>query len=249
VVDRLGLVHLRLRLIDRLRMVDWFYRLVRCWGRMVYRLRFVGSRSWMVYRLRLVRCWGRMVRLLLWVVGGAFIGDLSHVSVVVVSGVLHMLSSPVRKLDGVGASHHISIRALPCSEVSLAVVIGHCILISVRLCRIFLFFMVRFRVVGGLRMVGWWWGRRRRVVGCRLRFVKSWCWLVVDWRWGSWLVVGRNVGNWSIYWSWCMVRRRCWMVGSRGVNSMNSVVRSVVEADTNTGHLTMTDYGMVTLVR
>jgi len=95
-------------------------------------------------------------------------------------------------------------------------------------------------VVGRLGMVSFR-RRRRRMVGGRSRFVESWCWLVV----------GRDVRDWSwtIYWSWGMVSRGWGVVWSRGVDSMNSVVRSVVEADTNTGHLTVADYSLVTLVR
>ena len=64
--------------------VDWF-------GFVVDGLRFVVD--------GFVRSWSRVVWLFLRVVGGALVGDLSHVSIVVVSGILHVLGSSVRQLD------------------------------------------------------------------------------------------------------------------------------------------------------
>ena len=43
-----------------------------------------------------------MVRFLLWVVRSSLIGDLGYITVVVVSSVRHMLSSPVGESNGVG---------------------------------------------------------------------------------------------------------------------------------------------------
>ena len=75
-------------------------------------------------------------------------------------------------------------------------------------------------VVDGLRLVG----RGGGMVGGGL-----------DW------LVGWNMG--IIHWSWGRISRWWRMVGSR------SMVRGVVEADTDTGHVTMTDDSVVTLVR
>ena len=43
-----------------------------------------------------------VVRFLLWVVRSSLISDLGYITVVVVSSVRHMLSSPVRESNGVG---------------------------------------------------------------------------------------------------------------------------------------------------
>ena len=76
----------------------------------VSRGRFVVDRLWlMICRGRLVvdrlgfmigRCW-RMVRFLLWIVSSSLVGHLSLVSIVVVSSVLDMLDTAIRKLDRV----------------------------------------------------------------------------------------------------------------------------------------------------
>ena len=93
-------------------------------------------------------------------------------------------------------------------------------------------------VVDGLRLID------------RLRFVVNWSRLV---SWSVGLIgrglvgggldglVGWNMG--LIYWSWGMISRWWRVVGSR------SMVRGVVEADTDTGHVTVTDERVVTLVR
>ena len=81
--------------------VDWLWLLVRSW--MVDRL-WLLVRSWVVDWLwLLVRSRRWVVWLLLRIVGGSLIGDFGHVSIVMVRSVLHVLSSPVRKLNGVGA--------------------------------------------------------------------------------------------------------------------------------------------------
>ena len=46
------------------------------------------------------RCWG-VVRFLLGIVRSSLIGDLGHISVVMVSSVLHMLRPPIGKSNGV----------------------------------------------------------------------------------------------------------------------------------------------------
>ena len=46
------------------------------------------------------RCWV-VVRFLLGIVRGSLIGDLGHISVVMVSSVRHMLRPPIRKSNGV----------------------------------------------------------------------------------------------------------------------------------------------------
>ena len=85
----------------------------------------------------------------------------------------------------------------------------------------------------------WWWGS----------FVRSFVRSFVGSR--GYRVVSRDGVRVVrfINWSWGMISRWWGVVWSRGVDSMNSVVRSVVEADTNTGHLTVPDHSVVTLVR
>merc|ERR1712045_36486 len=112
---------------------------------MVDRLWFMVDRlGFMVDRLGVMVDWlwfmvgggGRVVRLGLGIDWGALVGDLCHVAVVVICCVLHMLDTAVRKLDRVGSCHHIPIRCLPSTEVCLAVVVCHGILVAVRLRRV-----------------------------------------------------------------------------------------------------------------
>jgi len=97
--------------VDRLGFVDRLWFMVDRFGFMVDRLGFMVDRLW----LMIDRLWfmvgrgGRVVRLGLGVDGGALVGDLCHVAVVVVCCVLHMLDTPVRKLDRVGSCHHIPV--------------------------------------------------------------------------------------------------------------------------------------------
>jgi len=81
VIYRLWFVVDRFRLmIDRLRLVvNW--------------LRFMVDRLWSI-------CWGRrMIWFLLRVVWCSLVCDLSNITIVVVSGVLNMLDSAIRKLN------------------------------------------------------------------------------------------------------------------------------------------------------
>jgi len=157
-VDRLWLM------VDRLRfMIDRFWRVI--WGR--FWSWMVGSRFWCIARSR------RMVGFLLRIMRSSLISDLSNISIVMVSGVLDMLDSSIRKLNRVGATDNISIRCLSSSEVGLAVVISYSILIAVRFWWVFLLFMVdrfwlvvdRFWRMVGSRFGSWW------VVGSRFRTI------------------------------------------------------------------------------
>ena len=87
--------------VDRLGFVDRLWFMVDRFGFMVDRLGFMVDRLWlMVDRLWfMVGGGGRVVRLGLGVDRGALVGDLCHVAVVVVCCVLHMLDTPVRKLE------------------------------------------------------------------------------------------------------------------------------------------------------
>ena len=93
VVDWFGFV------VDGFRFViDWFRFVVDRFGFMVDGFRFVVDGLRFVVD-RFVRSRSRVVWLFLRVVGGALVGDLSHVSIVVVGGILHVLGSSVRQLD------------------------------------------------------------------------------------------------------------------------------------------------------
>ena len=175
-------------------------RFMVCGGRCVIcRSRLMIDRLWfMVGRGRLVvgrgrlmvgRGW-RMVRFLLWIVSSSLIGHLRLVSIVVVSSVLDMLDTAIRKLDRVGATDNIAIRCLSSPEVCLTVIISHSILIGVGLRRVFFLVVDRFRL-----MVDRFWC----MVG-RFRFM-------VD---RFWCMVGRF--GFMIDRFWCMVGRFRFMV-------------------------------------
>ena len=80
--------------VDRLGFVDRLWFMVDRFGFMVDRLGFMVDRLWLM-----VGGGGRVVRLGLGVDWGALVGDLCHIAVVVVCCVLHMLDTPVRKLE------------------------------------------------------------------------------------------------------------------------------------------------------
>ena len=67
----------------------------------------------------------------LWVDRCALIGDLSHISIVVVSCVLDMLDPSVWESYGVRARHNITITGLSSVEISFGVVIGNSVLVGV----------------------------------------------------------------------------------------------------------------------
>jgi len=210
-------------------------RLMIGWGRcVVCGGRFVVDRLWfMVCRGRLVvdrlrfmigRCW-RMVRFLLWIVSSSLVGHLSLVSIVVVSSVLDMLDTAIRKLDRVGAANNIAIRCLSSPEVCLTVIISNSILIGVRLRGVFFLVVDRFWC-----MVHWFWlmvcrfwfmvGRFRCMVD-RFWFMVDGLWCMVDRLWWGvdrlWDMVGwgRGVvhrGRGVIHWS-------RGVVGGGGMNS------------------------------
>merc|ERR1712098_909327 len=94
-----------------------------------------------------------MVRLF-WVMGHSLICDLSNVAIVVISSVLHMLSSTIWEGYRVRTRDSLAIGGFTSTESSLGVIISNSIFIGVRLWRVF-----RLLVCRG------------RVVGCRSRFV------------------------------------------------------------------------------
>jgi len=145
----------RLRgVISWLRWVVGRFRGVICWLRcMVGRLRSVVGWTW------------RVISLLLRVVGCSFIGDLSNISLLMVSSVVHVLCPTIRQGHRVGSNHRaILVRGLSSLEGSLGVVIIYSIVVGVGFRG---FFVVRFwfvvgrsmhlrSVVGGLgRGIGW----------------------------------------------------------------------------------------------
>merc|ERR1719480_768894 len=143
---------------------------------MVCGCRLMVCGGWLVigrFWLMVGRSW-RMVRFLLWIVSSSLIGHLRLVSIVVVSGVLDMLDTAIRKLDRVGATDNIAIRSLSSPEVCLTVIISHSILIGVGLRGVFFLVVDRFwRMVGRFRfMVDRFWC----MVG-RFRFMvdRFWC--------------------------------------------------------------------------
>ena len=76
--------------------------------------------------------WGGSVWLGLWVDSGSLIGDISDISVISVGGVFHVLDSAIGKSNGVRSlSGSSTIRSLLSVEVSLGVVIGNSIGVSV----------------------------------------------------------------------------------------------------------------------
>jgi len=176
-------------------------RCVICGGRfMVCRSRLMIDRGWLVIgrgRFMVGRGW-RMIRFLLWIVSSSLIGHLRLVSIVVVSGVLDMLDTAIRKLDRVGATDNIAIRSLSSPEVCLTVIISHSILIGVGLRGVFFLVVDRFRF-----MVDRFWC----MVG-RFRFMVDRFWCGVDRPWdmvgGGWGVVHRGRGS-MIHWSRGMV--------------------------------------------
>ena len=86
----------------------------------------------MVGRCRLVGR-GGVVGLSLRVMRLSLVGDISNISVVVVSGVLDMLGPAIRKSNAVGSSHGtVAISSLSSVELGLGVVISNSILESIR---------------------------------------------------------------------------------------------------------------------
>ena len=98
------------------------------------------------------RGWGRVVRFGLRVDRGAFVFDISNITIVVISGVGHGLDTAIRKSNLVGSSNGFAISSLLSTELSTRVGIGNTVLESIRL--------GGFIIDGG--MVGCWgmvWGR------------------------------------------------------------------------------------------
>jgi len=113
-----------------------------------------------------------------------------------VSGVLDMLSTAIRKSNGVGSADSLAIRSFSSVESSLGVIISNGILVGVRLWGI-LWLLVR----GGGWVIGWLVDNRLGVVD-RLGDHGGW---VVGWLVNHWCgVVGGFVNN------------RGWVIGSRG---------------------------------
>jgi len=94
-------VHWLRFVVDRFRFVVDRFRFV------IDRFRFVIDRFWLVIdRFWFVINWGRfvirfwrMVRFLLRIMRGSLISDLSHITIVMISSVLDMLDSAIRKLN------------------------------------------------------------------------------------------------------------------------------------------------------
>ena len=116
-IDRFWLVVDRLRLmVDRCWSVNWLRFMVDR-GRGIDRFWLVIDRLWlMIDRFGgIVRLWfvvsrGRwVIRFLFWVVRGAFISDLSHIAIVVVSSVFDMLDPAIWQGNGVGTTDNIAI--------------------------------------------------------------------------------------------------------------------------------------------
>merc|ERR1719480_621642 len=181
---------------------------------MVCGCRLMVCGGWLVigrFWLMVGRSW-RMIRFLLWIVSSSLIGHLRLVSIVVVSGVLDMLDTAVRKLDRVRATDNIAIRSLSSPEICLTVIISHSILIGVGLRGVFFLVVDRFWL-----MVDRFWcmvGRFRFMVDrfwCmvgRFRFMVDRFWWGVDRLWdmvrGGRGVVHRGWGS-VIHWSRGMV--------------------------------------------
>ena len=96
---------------------------------------------------------GRDVGLGFRIDGSSLVGDLCHVAVVVVRGVLDVLDPAVRESHGVGPGHHLAVTGLRGVEVGLGVVVSHSVLEG----------------VGLLLALG--------------LDVRSWSWSWVDWSW------------------------------------------------------------------
>jgi len=213
--------------------------MIRCRRCMICRCGVVWGRGRVVWGGGgVVRSWSRVIWLCLRVNRGPFISNFSNVSIVMVSSVLDMLSTTIRKSNRVRSAHSCAIRGFTSIESSLGVVISNCILIGVWLWGV-LWLLVGCWVVGGRSwvvcglvnhrggLVNW-----GRVVWCRL---VGWHWGVISWgrfviRWGG-LVVDRGglVDRcWGMVWGrvvWCwgwvvgrlrmMIGSWCWMIWSR----------------------------------
>ena len=165
-------------------------------------------------RCRGIRSWG--IGLDLRVGSNTLIGDLSNITVVVVSGVLHMLDPAVGKGNRVGAQDiTVGISRLSSVEGSLGVVILDSILVSVRL--------PRFR------------GRGIDRLGCISRsgcigrsWHRDWSRGIGGGRRGMEGKGGRDKRrNWN--WSWCNMNRGMGM-------SMSMVMGMMTAVRTGTGH-------------
>jgi hypothetical protein len=95
---------------------------------------------------------GRVVRFGLGVDSGAFVFDISNITVVVISGVGHGLDTAIGKSNLVRSSHNFAISGLLSVKLSTRVGIGNTVLESIRL---------RGLIIVGGSMVGCWgmvWG-------------------------------------------------------------------------------------------
>jgi len=157
----------------------------------------------------------RCIRLGLRIDWDTLVGNISNITIVVVSSVLDILGTAIRKSNSVRSRNNtISIRGFSSVESSLGVIISNSILVSVRL-RGSLLLNIRGRLVGrGRGMVGRGSLHNRGVVGrgdFHDRGVVSWGsnnWGVVSWSyldrglvsWGSnnWSIVSWGSNNWSM---------------------------------------------------
>jgi len=143
-------------------------------------------------------CWCWNIGFGLGVRWDTLVSNISYVSIIVVSSVLHILGTTIRKSDTVRSGHNtVGIRCLTSIEVSFGVVISNSILIGVWLWGSFLLNI-------GSRLVSW----SRGMVSWSS--MNNWsnfnnrsmiCWSSNNWSFHNW-----SCNNWSmISRSWCMV--------------------------------------------
>jgi len=102
------------------------------------------------------RCGGSNIRLGLRIYWDTLIGDISNISIVVVSGVLDVLGAAIGKSNSVRSRNNtISIRSFSSIESSLGVIVSNSILVSVGLGSSLLLNIRGGLVSGGRSMVGW----------------------------------------------------------------------------------------------
>merc|ERR1712018_928627 len=93
---------------------------------------------------------GRVVRLGLGVDGGAFVFDISNITVVVISSVGHYLDTAIRKSNLVRSRNGFAVSSFLSIEFGTGVIIGNTVLESIRLGG-----LIIVRSLGG-RVVGSW---------------------------------------------------------------------------------------------
>jgi len=153
-------------------------------------------------------CWCWNIGFGLGVRWDTLVSNISYVSIIVVSSVLHILGTTIRKSDTVRSGHNtVGIRCLTSIEVSFGVVISNSILIGVWLWGSFLLNI-------GSRLVSW----SRGMVSWSS--MNNWsnfnnrsmiCWSSNNWSFHNWSMICWSSYNWSFHdrsmisWSWSMV--------------------------------------------